>query len=264
VLGIGRAFPQAARWLGDVAELGVGVHLAAVGEEPPLLSAREIPTLLDRRGSFPRSWRGFVRQAAAGRVDPDDLRREFAAQVERVRQVGVPLTHLDAHQHLHLWPAVGEVVVGLARRFGIGAVRVPRLRAPTVTGLGVTILARRLAGRARRAGLGFPGDAVGIEVAGSLDTARMERVLRRLGAGTAGTVELTVHPGEAHDPDRQCYRWGYRWGDELEALTSSSVRRAVADCGFTLATYRALPVTVPSPGGVALSQVDLRDSPKRR
>ena len=66
----------------------MGVHLAAVGEDPPLLSAREVPTLVDRRGRLARSWRAFLPRAAAGRVDPDDLRREFGAQIAAVRAAG--------------------------------------------------------------------------------------------------------------------------------------------------------------------------------
>ena len=41
-LAVGPAFHRCASMLDDVPELGVGVHLAAVGEDPPLLSAREI------------------------------------------------------------------------------------------------------------------------------------------------------------------------------------------------------------------------------
>ena len=46
----GPAYPTVSGWPADVPSLGVGVHLAAVGEDPPLLSAAEIPTLVGRRG----------------------------------------------------------------------------------------------------------------------------------------------------------------------------------------------------------------------
>ncbi|HEX7094516.1 MAG TPA: ChbG/HpnK family deacetylase, partial [Acidimicrobiales bacterium] len=50
VLALAPGFRQSAAWLLDEPSLGVGAHLALVGEDPPLLSAREIPTLVDRRG----------------------------------------------------------------------------------------------------------------------------------------------------------------------------------------------------------------------
>ncbi|HEX2274180.1 MAG TPA: ChbG/HpnK family deacetylase [Acidimicrobiales bacterium] len=245
VLAVGPAWPKVAHWLADHDRLGVGVHLAAVGEDPPLLSAREVPTLLDRRGRLSESYKGFVTRMATGRVDPADVRREFTAQLEAVVDLGVPGGHLDAHQHLHLWPPVGRIVLDMARRFGIPAVRVPRYRTPSPLAVGVTVLGRRLARQARRAGVRYPADGTGIEVAGRLDQRRLPEALARLAARGAGAVELTVHPGEEDDPDRHRYDWGYRWAEELDALTGDAARRAVARHGFVLATYRDLPAAAP-------------------
>ena len=49
--------PAAERWAeaAQASGLGIGVHLACVGEDPPLLTASEIPTLVDRDGR----WRFF-------------------------------------------------------------------------------------------------------------------------------------------------------------------------------------------------------------
>ncbi len=239
-LAIGPAYPKVAPWLTDEPGLGVGVHLAAVGEDPPLLSAAEIPSLLGKRGHLSPGYKGFIVRAAAGRVDPEDLRREFTAQLEMVQELGIPITHLDAHQHIHLWPLVCGVVLELAGKYQIPAVRVPRFRSLSPAGVGVTVLGRRLAHRAGGAGLKYPEDAVGIECAGCLDSDRLPKVLARLAAGSKESVELTAHPGEGDDADRARYRWGYRWEDELAALARPEARTLVAEHGFTLATYADL------------------------
>jgi predicted glycoside hydrolase/deacetylase ChbG (UPF0249 family) len=244
VLAIGPAYPKVAHLLADHPALGVGVHLAAVGEDPPLLSRAEVPTLFDRQGQLWETWAQFLRRAALGRVDPDDVTREFTAQLELVQELGLPITHLDAHQHLHLWPSMCRVVLDLARRFDIPAVRVPRFRPTTVTGIGVTLLGHRLARCATRACLRHPADAVGIEVAGQLDPPTLRRVLARMAARGRTTVELTVHPGEDDDPDRARYGWGYRWPEELETLVGEPAHAAVAAHGFTLGTYADLPIAV--------------------
>jgi predicted glycoside hydrolase/deacetylase ChbG (UPF0249 family) len=240
VLAIGPAYPKVCNLLEDHPHLGVGVHLAAVGEDPPLLTRTEVPTLFDRRGRLSETWAAFLKRAALGRVDPEDVCREFTAQLELVQELGVPITHLDAHQHLHLWPALCKVVLELACRFGIPAVRVPRYRPTSVAGVGVTVLGHRLARCATRAGIRFPEDAVGIEVAGQLDMACLRRVLARMSARRCGSVELTVHPGEDEDPDRSRYRWGYRWPAELEALVGEPAHAAVREFGFRLGTYADL------------------------
>jgi chitin disaccharide deacetylase len=239
-LAIGPAYPKVAPWLCDEPRLGVGVHLAAVGEDPPLLTAAEIPSLVGRRGHLSPGYAGFLARAAAGRIDPDDLRREFSAQLALVQELGVPITHLDAHQHIHLWPLVCRVVLDLATRHEIPAVRVPRYRSVSPVGVGVTVLGRRLARRAAKAGLRHPEDAVGIECAGCLDRDLLPKVLARLAAGSRRSVEIAVHPGDADDPDRARYQWGYRWEDELAALSAPEARALVAEHGFTLATYADL------------------------
>ena len=241
VLAIGPAYPKVCHLLADHPKLGVGVHLAAVGEDPPLLSRAEIPTLFERNGRLSETFSGYLRRAVRGRIDPADVTREFTAQLELVQELGVPITHLDAHQHLHLWPPLCRVVLDLAKRFDIPAVRVPRFRARNLTGLGVTVLGHRLARCAQGSGLKHPADAVGIEVAGRLDVPRMRRVLAKMAARGHASVELTVHPGEADDPDRSRYQWdGYQWAQELDALLGPTAFGAVDEFGFTLGTYADL------------------------
>ncbi|MEW6155485.1 MAG: ChbG/HpnK family deacetylase [Actinomycetota bacterium] len=247
VLAIGPAYPKVTDRLADHPELGIGVHLAAVGEDPPLLSRSEVPSLFDRHGRLPETWSRFLARTVAGRVDPDDVRREFHAQLEAVAELGLPITHLDAHQHLHLWPPVRRVVLDLAREHAVPAVRVPRLAKASLVGVGVSVLGRRLAAEAGRAGIAHPADAIGIEVAGQLDHARLASALARLASRGAPSAELTVHPGEPDDPDRARYRWGYGWHRELEALTSDAARASVTAHGYRLGTYADL-VRSPEPG----------------
>ncbi|TFV92799.1 ChbG/HpnK family deacetylase [Blastococcus sp. CT_GayMR20] len=237
VLAVGRAFEQAATTVRDAGDLAVGAHLAIVGEDRPLLSAREVPTLVDREGRFPLSYRTVVARGAAGRIDADDVAREFRAQLERVQGIGVPVTHLDTHQHTHLWPAVAAVVVDLAREAGIRAVRLPRSRRRGPLGTGVTLLAGRLRRRLDRAGLVTTGAYAGLDEAGHLDGERFAGVLERLTAGGAATAEVNSHPGEAGDPELARFEWGYRWADEQAMLTASSTRALVERRGWRLGTF---------------------------
>lgn len=241
VLAVGPALARCGPRLADAPELGVGVHLAAVGEDPPLLSAREVPTLVDRRGRLARSWRAFLPRAAAGRVDPDDLRREFGAQIAAVRALGVTPTHLDSHQHLHLWPLVRGVTLDLAREHGVGAVRVPRShRSRHPVSAGVNRLAGDLAREARAAGIAVPADAAGLDESGTLDAARLVGVLDGARARRSPSLELGCHPGEGDDPERVRYRWGFRWPEELALLVSPMTGRMIGDRGFRLGRYDAL------------------------
>lgn len=241
-LAIAPAFAEGVSLLDEGPGLGVGVHLAVVGEDAPLLSAREIPTLVDRTGKLALSWRQFLPRIATGRVDIDDIEREFTAQAEAVRAALAPrpITHLDTHQHLHLWPRVGELVCRLARRWDVPAVRVTRSASRSPKGRGVNLLAARLEGRIQAAGLVTSEAFAGFDEAGSVAPTRLTDVIIALGAGGARTAEIGIHPGEHGDPDLARYKWNYRWGDELDALLSADARTAVARAGFTLGSFADL------------------------
>ena len=232
VLAVAPKAAERMRLLGDAPDLSVGVHLAAVGEDPPLLSAREIPTLVDRSGHLRSGWRSLVAHLAVGRVDPDDLRREFDAQIHLVSADLAP-THLDTHQHLHLWPTVAGVVIDLALQHGITAVRVPRSTGSGPRARGIARLADRLAATAGAAGLSTTERFRGLDEAGGWNAPKLVDALEELATGT-GTVEINLHPGPATDHERDRFGWGYRWSDELAAATDPRVREAIGRLGFDL------------------------------
>jgi predicted glycoside hydrolase/deacetylase ChbG (UPF0249 family) len=231
LLTLAPGFEGTVGWLADHPDLGVGIHLALVGEDRPLLGAAEIPSLVDAGGRLPASWREFVRRALLGRIDVADVERELGAQVDRVLGAGVPVTHLDAHQHLHQWPTVWPVVRRLAARAGVGAVRTTasrRLRP-------LQVLGRWTAWRARAVGLRTTDAFAGFEQSGALSEPALLEVVG--GLPPVPSVELGCHPGARHDPDRARYDWGFRWPDEAEALCSPAVRDAVARRGFRLGHF---------------------------
>lgn len=240
LLTLAPAFERTAGWLRDAPALGRGAHFAAVGEDPPLLSAAEIPTLVDRRGRLHLSWRTFLPAAAAGRIDPDDLRREFAAQLACIDGHGLTIDHVDTHQNLHLWPSVRRVVMELAEARGVRVMRVTRSGARSVVGLVVRRLSRVLEGTCDGAGWSYPAASTGLDEAGHLDRTAMISALYRLAATGDPVAELATHPGGAGDPELARYAWGYQWGDEADALCSPEVRAAVDELGFRLGTFADL------------------------
>jgi predicted glycoside hydrolase/deacetylase ChbG (UPF0249 family) len=241
-LALGPAFASCSTMLLDATDLGVGVHLAVVGEDPPLLSRSEIPSLVDRDGRLPLSWRRFLLRACAGRIAVEDLRRELNAQLDAVSD-GLPgrtLTHLDTHQHLHLWPPFGSLVIELARERRIPAVRVTRSIGRGGRSLVVNQLGRRFNTKASAAGLRTTDVFAGFDEGGTFVTGALVQTIDRVGATAAQSVEIGVHPGEEGDADLARYEWGYRWAEELDALLSPEAREAVGRNGFTLGSYSAL------------------------
>jgi predicted glycoside hydrolase/deacetylase ChbG (UPF0249 family) len=220
--------------------LGVGAHLALVGEQGPVLSAREIPTLVDAQGRLARGWRPFLARCARGRIDREDVRREFGAQIERLRSYGLALTHLDTHQNLHLWPSIAEVTIGVARSHDVAAIRVTRSAGRSPIALGVRTFAAQLERKARRAAVRFPAATAGFDEAGRLDLDRLRGAITRFAHHAVPSAELVTHPSEAGDAELAALGWDYRGHDELDALVSTDARDAVEGAGFRLGTFADL------------------------
>src|SRR5438093_3667118 len=116
---------------GAVAELvaagphvSIGVHLNLTTGRP-LSSPVEVASLVDATGTF-HPLATLARRALTLRLSTLEIRRELAAQIARVRGLGVAVDHLDSHEHVHLLPGVTGTVIALARDSGVPRMRTHR------------------------------------------------------------------------------------------------------------------------------------------
>ena len=213
-----------------------GVHLNLC-EGPPLTTPR---SLTDASGRFlPK--RVVAARAFLGRLDAAEVEAELRAQIIRIRDAGVAISHLDSHKHLHQLPGVAAVVAGLAVEFGIQRIRCTLEEGVWISGLSPTavisrVVRSRLAKGAARLfasrGLRFPRRTFDIRrLLGSQSEARRLELL----AGEVGLSEMICHPGTAladREKPGSCARHA-----ELEFLCSPEFRRLVAAAGVHLVTY---------------------------
>lgn len=242
----GDSFEHAVALARERPALDLGIHLALT-ERRALTASRRIPSLVDQAGWFAASWQHFLRRYPRTRTG--EIEAELRAQIERALSTGLPFSHMDSHQHLHMLPKVLPVVVGLASEYRIGAVRCPRQVRSCSTGGGLLHSTRRrtelvalralccLGARSLR-GNGFltADDFRGFAEAGRWKADSLGRTIHGLGTGL---TEVGCHPGADDSVDREL-GWNYRWEQELGALTSAQVAAAVTDSGVRLTTYRDL------------------------
>jgi predicted glycoside hydrolase/deacetylase ChbG (UPF0249 family) len=130
----------------------VGAHLVLTRGEPLTEPMRRLRRFCDVDGRF-FEWRGSGSAFRLAGAERDAVGRELRAQVERCGGLGVQLTHVDSHHHVHNEWAIGGIVVRLAREF-----RIPRVRLARNCGTGIgpaSALYKRLFNRRlRRTGLG--------------------------------------------------------------------------------------------------------------
>jgi len=235
----GAGFEDAVRRLDDFPALGVGVHLTLCAG-PPVLNKGRAPTLIGEGGRLPADAAAFGGRFIRGAIRLEDIRAELEAQVGRVRDAGINITHFDSHQHLHNLPGVADVVIALARRFGVRAVRASRCRVwPPGRGwfarqLLLRVNAEAFMATARRAGLKTPDGLLGQGEVGRLTPAS---ILRDVTAIPAGVWELLCHPATANEPEDDA---AMDRGGELATLTDEALREGLRERGVRLLNFAAL------------------------
>ena len=105
-------------------ELGLGVHFTLV-DGHPILPPEEIPSLVGAEGDFLPDHTALLKRYLKGSINLEEVRRELAAQLQKVEATGIPISHVDSHQHMHTLPGIIDIVLDLAARAGIRAVRTP-------------------------------------------------------------------------------------------------------------------------------------------
>lgn len=243
----GAAFDEAVRIAKQCPQLGVGVHLTLVGARP-VLPVVDVLSLVDGTGAFYGSYPLFLKRFLSGKIRLAEVERELAAQIEQVRLAGIQPSHLDSHQHLHVLPGIGGIVLDLARRFSIRAIRVPAepvtfigATSPALGRLvgrgGLTILANLFRQQAAAAGIRTTDHFFGMLAGGQLTESPLLTILRRLPPGDA---EIMTHPGFADESLADTYRWGYQWDAERQALVAPVVRELLAERQIRLISFREL------------------------
>ena len=233
--------------------LGVGVHLN-LSDGAPVAPPELVTSLVNDAGKFQGGPENLLLRMGRRKLALEEVEREWDAQIEKAREAGIAPTHLDGHKHVHMLPGLFEIALRLAKRHGIGAVRVAHeessLRAALSTGAqkhgavvmrqgvqarGLKLLARDAREMAERAGIATADYFCGIAQTGELTR---EGVLQLVKSLPEGTTELMCHPGYV---DAELQNSPTRLRDsrqtELEILTDTEIRNVVASQGIRLIDY---------------------------
>jgi predicted glycoside hydrolase/deacetylase ChbG (UPF0249 family) len=230
-------FPELPAFAKAQPEADLGIHLALNSEWTtfrwgPLLGSEAVPSLLDEQGYFP-----LVQAPIATRAKLDEVERELRAQIQRARNAGIRLTHLDTHMGtLGFSPGLFRVYQKLGREFGLPILQERRRTAETVK-------------------VEVPEDEALIDQVLAMENnvgraewrPTYEKMLAPL---PAGVYELIVHL--AHDDeemqgataDHPDYGAGWRQND-FDLVSSEPFRRFLKDQGFVLVTWKDLARALP-------------------
>lgn len=226
-------------------ELGLGVHFTLV-DGHPILPPEEIPSLVGSEGDFLPDHTALLKRYLKGGVNLEEVRRELAAQLQKIEATGIPISHVDSHQHMHTLPGIIDIVLDLA---GIRAVRTPRT--PLFAGafgglgqlvgrLGLSTLARLAACKAHRRGLLTPDNFAGIVAGEAVSEGELLHLIAHL---PQGTTEVMMHPGMKNDVLQEDSGWQHDFEAELAAILSPRVGEALRKAEVEPVNFRHLSCT---------------------
>jgi len=253
VLLVNSPFAAAAvkAWRASGVALEVGWH-PCLTMDPPSAPPGRVPSLLAPNGCM---WPlgQFLTRLYCYRIRPSDIEAELRAQFLRfIELVGRPPTLVNSHQHVALFPPVGDILLKVLH----GTKPVPyvrRVREPW------SMLARVPGARIKRAVLnwqgrrstrrqvkaGFPGADWLAGITDPVCVTDSEFFRRWLSKVPGRVVELACHPGY-HDRTligRDCYgddEFLQRRVDELNLLRRPSFVEAYRTSGFLLKSSTCL------------------------
>ncbi len=258
----GSAFEDAVEIAQQHTTLDVGCHVVLVDGQPVSAPA-EVPTLLDGGSSAPifhSSLGRFALALYAGTIREQDIEHEAIAQIRKLQQAGIHVSHVDTHKHTHMFPKVLRPLIRAAEITGVRAIRNPfevregtasrgfrlpglhRGKTPIKRGVQVGILSAMRSTfqqMVRDAALHTTDGALGIIATGTLSfEQRLTEILDRL---PQGTWELVCHPGFA-DNDLDAIKTRLRASRAIEMLALKKLisHKNLLDHGIVLSDFADL------------------------
>jgi hopanoid biosynthesis associated protein HpnK len=245
----GSAFAEAVELARATPSLSVGLHLVLV-QGRATSAPSDIPDLVDGAGMFRNNATAAgLRYFFLSRLRPQ-IEREIGAQLEKYLSTGLPLSHVDGHLNIHMHPSVLAILLELASRYSIRAMRLPRepwrlsLRLDgrergrkLLEALVFRNLTRFARSRLAAHGIRHPDQMFGLHQSGHVTEPYLLSVLQHL---PAGITEVYGHPALV---DAEARRWrpaDYESDAEVTAFTSARVHGVMRAADIELASYSDL------------------------
>jgi len=120
------AFSQGAVQIALKEKIPLGLHLNLT-EGAPLSDLKKVPSLLGRDGKL-LSPQAFLYRLRQGKIEPEEIRAETYAQLDKFLSFGLKPLHFDSHNHLHVMPGFFPIIKDLIKDAGFRFVRLPQER----------------------------------------------------------------------------------------------------------------------------------------
>ena len=241
----GDAFDEAVEMARSLPSLGIGIHLTLVGGIKPVLPPSEVPSLTWDNGVFCHDYGKLIVRDLEGKISLSEVYAEWDAQIQKIMNTGLPVTHMDGHQHMHMWPHFYPIARDLAKKYHISCMRVPDedvlfgmkdghiIRWAAKNGL--SLLSRMHRPDLKKNHIRTNDHFFGMLYGGHLSPERFAKFILQT---KPGITEIMCHPSADTRAMEDTFHWGYHGEDELAGLLADINRELIEKKQISLISYR--------------------------
>lgn len=241
----GDAFNEAVEMARSMPSLGIGIHLTLVGGIKPVLPPSEVPSLTWDNGVFCHDYGKLIVRDLEGKISLSEVYAEWDAQIQKIMNTGLPVTHMDGHQHMHMWPHFYPIARDLAKKYHISCMRVPDedvlfgmkdghiIRWAAKNGL--SLLSRMHRPDLKKNHIRTNDHFFGMLYGGHLSPERFAKFILQT---KPGITEIMCHPSADTRAMEDTFHWGYHGEDELAGLLADINRELIEKKQISLISYR--------------------------
>ena len=221
-------FNEAVKILLEIGKEEVGVHLTLTGMK-----------------KFAHNYKSFALKYSMGRIDLGKAYEELSGQVKKVRDKGLNITHIDSHEHIHMFPGVLNIAIKLALEFNIPYVRLPFESSRMMTKSfsvkdavrHVSLAAFIPSGKRQISQIGLEHNDyfLGHFHAGRIDDDILRFMISNL---REGVTELAVHPSAGSEAFYREFPWYKSTKKEFDFLVNKTWKEELAGSGVRLVTHK--------------------------
>ncbi len=240
----GEFFSEAVQLIKNNPGIDVGIHLTLI-EEKSVLPKRQIPTLVDNDCLFRKTSYHFFSDYLLQRISKKEIKSELRAQIEKLFDSGIKITHIDSHQHIHMLPKILKVTIELAEEYGIRYIRYPNEKIEVRNLLNLKKIPRLLQQIALNC---FCHYSKGIMKKYSVDNfygfkdgghLTKDNLMDILNKRVDGISEIMCHPAARSDGRtwERYSHWNFNWQDELDGLVDQDILKIVENRKIELISF---------------------------
>ncbi len=230
-------------------QLDLGIHLCLV-QGSPVSKHKNIYSLLGSNGYFLKNHFDFLIKLWSGRINLYEVELEFNEQIKKALEYNLNITHIDTHQHIHLYPSILKILVRLAKKFGIPWIRYPaQAHWPALATFGdtrgiskfilINTYKHRIKNILKKNNILYPNYIIGMYNAGTLNNVVLKKMLSLMRGDDI--TEIIFHPAIKNENFSKEFPGSFKnlnWEKEFRVLMEPSLRDFAINAHIEFVSFR--------------------------